>query len=77
VVVCGETVVLPLGVTAPTPLIETVVAPVVVQLRVDLPPGWMLVGLASKRMIWAAVGVVPVVVLAAVVTVVLAELCSH
>ena len=31
----GDTVVLPLRVTAPTPLIETCVAPVVVQLSVD------------------------------------------
>src|ERR1035437_6408984 len=36
VVVCaGDTVVLPFRVTAPTPLMETVVAPEVVQLRVD------------------------------------------
>jgi len=36
VVVCaGDTVVLPLRVTAPTPLMETVLAPEVVQLRVD------------------------------------------
>ncbi len=40
VVVCvGDTVVLPFGVTAPTPLIETWVAPVVVQLSVDCWPG--------------------------------------
>src|SRR5690242_19588873 len=51
VVVCGLTVVLPLGVTEPTPLIETLVAPLVAQLRVTCCPGWTLTGLASKRRI--------------------------
>jgi hypothetical protein len=53
VVVCiGETVVLPFDTTAPTPLLmETEVAPVVVQLNVDCWPGAMVNGLASKRII--------------------------
>ena len=48
VVVVGLTVVLPLIGTVPTPLIETVLAPVVVQLSVDCCPGWTLTGLAPK-----------------------------
>src|SRR5947209_7852563 len=51
VVVVGDTVVLPLAATWPTPLMLTVEAPVVVQLRVACWPGLMLTGLASKRMI--------------------------
>ena len=36
---------------APSRRSSTVVAPVVVQLKVDWPPGWMVSGLASKRTI--------------------------
>ena len=48
VVADGDTVVLPFKVTGPTPLMLTVVAPLVVQLKVDWPPCAMVSGLASN-----------------------------
>ena len=47
----GDTVVLPLSATLPTLLMATVDAPLVVQLRVDCWPGWMVIGLAVHIMI--------------------------
>ena len=65
----GDTVVLPLTGTVPTPLMDTVLAPVVVQLRVDEPPGAMLSGLVSKRMICGLpAGAAPTVTVAEAVT---------
>ena len=72
VVVCaGDTMVLPFGVTEPTPLIETVVAPMIVQLSVVSSPGLMLSGLASKRTIYelpVTSGAVPTVAVVMTVT---------
>ena len=52
VVVAGETVALPLAATLPMPgKMDTVVAPEVVQLKVDCPPAAMVLGLATKRTI--------------------------
>ena len=49
--VVGDTLALPFNGSLPRPLMATVVAPVVVQLKVDDPPTVMLRGLASKRRI--------------------------
>jgi hypothetical protein len=55
VVVAGETVVLPFAPTVPTVgEMETELAPVVLQLKVDCPPAAMVLGLAAKRTICAA-----------------------
>ena len=55
VVTVGDTVVLPLADTLPRLLMVTVEAPVVVQLKVDCCPGWMVSGLASNRTICGVV----------------------
>jgi len=51
VVVVGDTVVLPLTGTVPTPLMLAVVAPFVAQLNVDCWPDEMVTGFASNRRI--------------------------
>ena len=50
-VVVGDTTVLPLSATLPMPLMETVEAPAVVQLKVDCCPTWMLGRLAAHNRI--------------------------
>ena len=58
---------LPLAATLPMPgEIETVLAPVVLQLKVDCAPAAILLGLAAKRTIWAVVGPATVTVTTAV-----------
>ena len=67
VVAAGVTVVEPVAATLPMPLlIETLVAPCTIQVSCELWPAAMLLGVASKRTICAAVG-------AAAVTRVVAE----
>ena len=72
-VAAGVTVVLPFAVTVPTLLMLTLVALLVVQLRVLEAPGAILSGLASKRTICGAPATaVPTVTVACCVTLPLA-----
>jgi hypothetical protein len=67
VVVVGETVVLPFGLTVPTlGEIVTALAPVVLQLKVACPPATMVLGAAAKRTICAALAAPTVTVVTAV-----------
>src|SRR5689334_25054801 len=57
VVVVGETCVEPVAATAPIPgAIETLVAPCTIQVRVELWPAAIVLGVASKRTTCADVG---------------------
>ncbi len=51
IVAAGETLLLPVAATVPTPpLMDTEVAPLTVQLSVELPPALILAGLAVKEL---------------------------